>query len=125
VAINEIAFTGYPVTDIQRSRKFFEGLLGLKASRHWGKTESPDWIEYDIGAGCLALVAGAQENGWPPANGGPAAALEVDDFPGTIDKLKAAGVRFQWEPNETPVCWMAVILDPDGNRLVIHRRKQT
>jgi catechol 2,3-dioxygenase-like lactoylglutathione lyase family enzyme len=28
--ITEIAFTGTPVTDIKRARKFYEGVLGLK-----------------------------------------------------------------------------------------------
>jgi predicted enzyme related to lactoylglutathione lyase len=25
---------------------------------------------------------------------------------------------------ETPVCWMAQFRDPDGNKLVIHKRKE-
>jgi predicted enzyme related to lactoylglutathione lyase len=28
------------------------------------------------------------------------------------------------EKLETPVCWMAQFRDPDGNKLVIHKRKQ-
>jgi predicted enzyme related to lactoylglutathione lyase len=47
----------------------------------------------------------------------------VDDFPGYVDKLKAAGVKFLWEPQESKMCWMAVVQDPDGNRLAIHHRK--
>ena len=27
------------------------------------------------------------------------------------------------EPLETPVCHMAIISDPDGSRLLIHKRK--
>jgi predicted enzyme related to lactoylglutathione lyase len=119
--IKEIAFTGYPVTDMARAKAFYEGVLGLTVSRAWGDAANPKWIEYDIGSGCLALMDGGE--GWPPANAGPAAALEVDDFQGYIDKLKAGGVKFLWEPQESPPCWMAVVLDPDGNRLVIHHRK--
>jgi predicted enzyme related to lactoylglutathione lyase len=25
---------------------------------------------------------------------------------------------------ESPVCWMATVADPDGNRVVIHKRKK-
>jgi len=25
---------------------------------------------------------------------------------------------------ETPVCWMAQFRDPDGNKLVVHKRKK-
>jgi catechol 2,3-dioxygenase-like lactoylglutathione lyase family enzyme len=30
IKVNEIAFVAYPVTDKQRARDFYEGLLGLK-----------------------------------------------------------------------------------------------
>jgi predicted enzyme related to lactoylglutathione lyase len=120
--IKEIAFTGYPVTDMRRARDFYEGVLGLTLSRQWGEADKPSWIEYDIGEACLAIVAD-EDAGWPPANAGPAAALEVDDFQAYVDKLKASGVTFQWEPQESKICWMAVVLDPDRNRLVIHHRK--
>ena len=39
-------------------------------------------------------------------------------------KLKERGVKFDMEKMETPVCWMAQFRDPDGNKLVIHKRKQ-
>ena len=120
--ITEVAFTGYPVTDMARARKFYEGVLGLTVSRTWGEKDNPQWVEYDIGAGCLAIVTGGAES-WPAANGGPAAALEVEDFTAALAELKKAGVKFQWEPQESPVCSMAVVLDPDENRVVIHRRK--
>ena len=39
-------------------------------------------------------------------------------------KLKERGVKFDIEKMETPVCWMAQFRDPDGNKLVIHKRKE-
>lgn len=117
---NEIAFTGYPVTDMKRARAFYEGVLGLAVSRTFGD----NWVEYDIGAGCLAILSGAGDD-WPPASAGPSAALEVDDFDEAVAKLKAAKVKFAWEPAEFPPCRMMVIQDPDGNRLGIHRRKNS
>ena len=32
----EIAFTGYPVTDLKRARQFYEGILGLKPTKVFG-----------------------------------------------------------------------------------------
>jgi hypothetical protein len=32
IRIKEIAYIGYPVTDVARARAFFEGLLNLKPS---------------------------------------------------------------------------------------------
>ncbi len=120
--ILELAFTGYPVNDMARARQFYEGVLGLTLSRAFGDKQNPTWAEYDIGAGCLAIITGAGDK-WPPADAGPAAALEVDDFEGYVKKCRDAGVTFRWEPQESPMCWMAVVLDPDGNRLVLHHRK--
>ncbi|MEI9998396.1 MAG: hypothetical protein WDO13_04150 [Verrucomicrobiota bacterium] len=53
----------------------------------------------------------------------PAAGLEVGNFDESIAELKGRGVPFHMEPLETPVCWLAVVLDPDSNSLFIHQRK--
>lgn len=119
----EIAFTGYSVTDMKRAKSFYEGVLGLQKSRGFGQHEGEEqWVEYDIGAGCLALIGGGGTN-WPPHPAGTAAALEVDDFDGYVARLRTNGVKFIWEPQESPICWMVVVADPDENWVVIHHRK--
>jgi predicted enzyme related to lactoylglutathione lyase len=120
IKVNEIAFTGYPVTDLKRARHFYESVLGLKPSKVFGDEKSA-WIEYDIGPSTLSIGNGAPD--WKPSNNGAAVGLEVDDFPAAVAALKSSGVAFRMEPMETPVCHMVVIADPDGNSLVIHKRK--
>ena len=117
--IIEIAFTCYAVTDMTRARAFYEGTLGLTAGM---VTETPDgkWVEYEIGAHTLAIGSAP---GWKPSSDGCTAGLEVDDFDAAIEELRAAGVKFRMEPFPTPVCHMAMILDPDGNTLCIHKRR--
>jgi predicted enzyme related to lactoylglutathione lyase len=116
--ITEIAFTGYSVTDMKRAKQFYEGVLGLQRSRGFGQHNGEEqWVEYDIGAGCLAVISGGGEQ-WPPHPAGTAAAFEVDDFDGYVTKLRAANVKFIW-----PICWMVVVADPDGNWVVVHHRK--
>jgi predicted enzyme related to lactoylglutathione lyase len=117
--VTEIAFTGYPVTEMARARAFYEGVLGLKPSTTFGEGEK-QWVEYDVGAATLAVTNFAAE--WTPSSHGPSAALEVEDFDAAIGALRAAGVRFMVPPTDSPVCRMAVVLDPDGNSLAIHRR---
>jgi len=117
--VTEIAFTGYPVTNMARARAFYEGVLALSPSATF-ENEGKAWIEYDIGASTLAISNMAPN--WKPSSDGPAIAFEVDDFDVTIAALRAAGVRFPLEPMTSPVCKMAVICDPDGNCLVIHKR---
>ena len=48
------------------------------------------WAEYDIGTGCLALIAGGGKD-WPPGSTGVAVALEVEDFGASFAELKARG----------------------------------
>jgi predicted enzyme related to lactoylglutathione lyase len=120
--ILEIAFTGYCVTDMKRARAFYEGVLGLQVSRTWGEEGNPNWVEYDIGPGCLAVIKGDGDL-WKPSSNGTAAALEVDDFQAYVTKVKEAGVTVVIDTYESPVCWMITLADPDGNRIVIHKRK--
>ncbi|MEP4808807.1 MAG: hypothetical protein ABJ118_09480 [Luteolibacter sp.] len=37
--------------------------------------------------------------------------------------FRGAGVTFSMAPFEAPVCRMALMLDPAGNMLIIHKRK--
>ena len=117
--VNEIAFSCYPVTDMSRSRLFYEGLFGLVPTTDH-KMEGGHWVEYDIGEGTLAL---GQVEGMVPSREGCSVALEVDDFDQAVQQLKEAGVEFNFGPYETPVCHMAFVRDPDGNSVGIHRRK--
>ncbi len=122
--ITDIAFTGYSVTDMKRAKGFYEGVLGLKKSRGFGQHEGEEqWAEYDIGTGCLALISGGGKD-WPPHAAGTAAAFEVDDFDGFVKKVREQGVKFIWEPRESPMCSMVVLADPDGNWVVLHKRKK-
>jgi predicted enzyme related to lactoylglutathione lyase len=116
--IKEIGFVGIPVTDIARARKFYEEALGLRESATYidGK-----WVEYNIGNGTLAITNVSLD--WRPSEQGAAAALEVEDFDAAIKELKGRQIRFAVEPFETPGCFNAVVHDPDGNKLMIHKIK--
>src|ERR1700730_12652999 len=116
--ITNIAFTGIPVTDIKRARAFYEDVLGLKVSGEFGDGV---WIEYEIGDDTLAI--GSVGDQWKPSPDGTSVAIEVDDFEGAIKDLKAAGAKVDTENVESPVFRMAVVQDPDGNKIMIHKLK--
>jgi predicted enzyme related to lactoylglutathione lyase len=118
--IFEIAFVAYPVVDIERSRGFYEGVLGLEPSREF-TGESYAWIEYDLGANTFAVTM-MPPGQWNPSADGPSVGLEVEEFDSAIAELKARSIPFDVEAMETPVCRMAVIADPDGNKITIHKR---
>jgi predicted enzyme related to lactoylglutathione lyase len=116
--IKNIAFVGIPVTDMQRAREFYEDVLGLNVS---DEMMGGKWIEYSAGEATLALANVGEQ--WMPSSDGTAAAFEVENFDEAIKQLRQQGVPFAAEPFETPCCHMAVVQDPDGNKLIIHKLK--
>ncbi|HEU0208530.1 MAG TPA: VOC family protein [Candidatus Udaeobacter sp.] len=116
--IKKIGFVAIPVTDIPRARKFYEDVLGLQVSE---EMMSGKWIEYAAGDTTLAIANVSEQ--WRPSDQGTGAALEVEKFDEAINTLRTKGVRFAAEPFETPCCHMAVVQDPDGNKLIIHKLK--
>ncbi len=120
IKINEIAFTGYPVTDTARSRAFYEGLLHLAPTADF-ENNGRHWIEYDVGPATLAISD--MWPTWKPSTDGPVIAFEVADFDGALAAMRAAGVKFTVEPVDTGGCRLAIVCDPDGNSVAIHRRK--
>ncbi len=113
----EIAFTAYAVTDMPRARRFYEDVLCLKPSREL----SENFVEYDIGAG--TLVVGCAPEQWQPSEKGTTPALEVEDFPAAIEHLKTKQIPFAIPPRDFPTCNMVGVRDPDGNMVVLHKRK--
>lgn len=115
--IKNIAFTIYAVTNIPRSKAFYEGVLGLVPSKEFN---GDSWVEYDLGEGTFAIGCSPD---WKPSQDGATIAFEVDDFDATIAKLKAAHVTFKLDAMSFPGCSMAVIKDPDLNNVLIHKKK--
>jgi predicted enzyme related to lactoylglutathione lyase len=122
IKITEVAFIAYPVSDINRARDFYEKLLGLTPGEFDEEVEDMPgkyWIEYDVGN-----VAFAISNAWEPSGqSGPSVAFEVEDLQETVSHLKKAGVSFIADNIDTSVCSFALITDPDGNGITIHKRK--
>lgn len=108
----KVAFTMYPVSDVERARKFYEQTLGLTAGLAGNR-----WVEYDLpGGGCLAIT---DTTGEKP--GGGIVAFEVEDLDRLIADLKSKGVTFKSDIIHGPHCRMAVCLDSEGNSLLLHQ----
>ena len=114
--INDIAFVGIPVTDMKRARAFYEGALGLQPDP---EMTGEHWTEYSIGEGTLALACVGEQ--WRPSNQGTSAALEVENLGDAITRLEER--KISYDKVDSPVCRMAIIEDPDGNKLMIHKLK--
>lgn len=117
--IKKIAFIAHPTRDMQRAKEFFGDILGLQSSNDYGDT----WAEFDTPDGkSIALDTFTPKNVESPS---VYMALETDDIEAEVARLKERGVQVVMDvwSNEHEgklVCKMAVILDPDGNPLMLH-----
>ena len=116
--IKEVAFIAIAVSDKERARKFYQETLELKPTT---TAMEGAWVEYGIGPVTIGV---GSHPAWKPSRDGTSVALEVEDCDGVYDKLKSRGVTFDIDKTVTPVCWMAQFRDPDGNKLLIHKRKE-
>ncbi|HSP45857.1 MAG TPA: VOC family protein [Chthoniobacterales bacterium] len=115
--ITGVAFVAIAVSDPERARKFYQETLELKpATTAMGGA----WLEYELGPTTIGVGC---HPAWNSSRDGTTVAFEVDDIEATITKLKERGVTFDMDKTETPVCWMAQFRDPDGNKLLVHKRK--
>ena len=106
--IRRIDFVALPVDDLARADAFYGETLGLGRNPE-GSGER--WVEYETGNLTLAL-----------SQFGGAVAFGVDDVEETRAALEAKGVDFEAEPFDSGVCNGQPFADPDGNRLLLHRR---
>lgn len=114
----KVAFTMYPVLDMDRARQFYEETLGLPLGNVYADNK---WVEYDLPqGGCFAItnmVPGIE----PSAQAGGNIAFEVEDIGALMADLKEKGVQVKMDIFQSPVCRLATILDTEGNSLTLHQ----
>jgi catechol 2,3-dioxygenase-like lactoylglutathione lyase family enzyme len=118
IGVERVDYIRVPVTDIERARAFYEGVLGLEKNPN---SPSEDWIEYEAGNVTLAVMTPhTHDYEFAPLPPGTIA-LRVPDVAAAKEKLAAAGVQVNdmWDSG---VCHGAGFSDPDGNRILLHHR---
>jgi len=118
--VTDIAFTGYPVTNMRRARDFYEKKLGLSPTVY-ELEKGASWVEYEMRSGTLAITD--IDPNWQPGDNGPSVALEVDDFDAMMSHLSENGVTICVDKIDTPVCKIGTIQDSEGNMFTIHSKK--
>ena len=115
--VEHVDFWAVPVTDIERSKKFYAETLGLPLNDERG------FPEFKLGDnGFLYLLSleaiGAAFRG--PHDAG--FSLRVPDVAAARAELEEKGVVFNGDTLDTGVCHRAFFADPDGHQIVLHRR---
>jgi catechol 2,3-dioxygenase-like lactoylglutathione lyase family enzyme len=118
VIVERTDFVSVPVTDLERSTRFYEETLGLPKV-----SDSGGWPEFQLGEN-VSLYLTDPTNMGAEFTGPHSAyiALRVPDVAETRRELEERGVGFDGEIFDTGVCHMAFFRDPDGNALMLHRR---
>jgi catechol 2,3-dioxygenase-like lactoylglutathione lyase family enzyme len=118
IGVSGTDFICIPVTDIERAREFYSGILGLEFGKQWG--EMPGF-EYETGNLTIALMQ-SDAFGQEFAPHTHPVALQVDDVEAARGELEEKGINFAQDTIDSGVCHMAFFADPDGNGLMLHHR---
>ncbi len=117
VRITGIDLSGYMTKDYERAMTFYRDVLGMTPTK-----------VYPGGSGAeFELADGTTFGLWNPGDTmpfRPASGLlfAVEDLDAAKAALTAHGIAITME-HESPICFMAMCDDPDGNSVVLHKRK--
>jgi catechol 2,3-dioxygenase-like lactoylglutathione lyase family enzyme len=111
--VEQVDFVSVPTRDVERAVAWYGEALGLPASEVTpGEVEAPNvtfsfWNPERDGEPFQANAAGI--------------ALRVADVAAAVEEARAAGAEVIGI-EDTGVCHMGFVRDPDGNVLILHRR---
>jgi len=115
ISTQRVAFIMYPVSDMARAVRFYSDVLGLTKAG----LDNEHWVEFDV-SGTTFGVGDFEEVGTPGT--AQSLALEVADMTVTRTALSDRGLETT-EPFETPMCFLSMLRDPDGNQIWLHQLK--
>jgi catechol 2,3-dioxygenase-like lactoylglutathione lyase family enzyme len=113
MVVEQVDFVSVPTRDVARAVAFYRDVLGLPESEYAeGEVEAPNvtfgfWNPEADGEPFSANTAGV--------------ALRVADVQAAVDEARAAGAEILGI-EDSGVCHMGFVKDPDGNVLILHRR---
>jgi catechol 2,3-dioxygenase-like lactoylglutathione lyase family enzyme len=111
--IEQVDFVSVPTRDFERAAGWYREVLGLLASEYSdGEIETPNvtlsfWNPEEQGEEFVS-----NENG---------IALRVADVAAAVEEVRASGAEVIGI-QDSGVCHMGFVKDPDGNVLILHRR---
>lgn len=111
--IRDVNVVAYNVSDLERAKKFYGETLGLPVALALNEA---GWVEYGRPHQAhLGINLWRGPDPMPPTSGGGHATLTCDDVRGTIERLRAKGIRCD-EVQEIPgMVILGNFYDPDGN----------
>jgi catechol 2,3-dioxygenase-like lactoylglutathione lyase family enzyme len=111
--VQQVDFVSVPTRDSARAVAWYGDVLGLPVSEYTqAEVETPNltlafWVPEEQGEAFI-----------PNENG---IALRVEDVHAAVEEVRAAGAEVIGI-QDSGVCHMGFVKDPDGNVLILHRR---
>ena len=111
--VEQVDFVSVATRDVSRAVRWYHDVLGLPVSEFTeGEVETPNvtlsfWSPEDHGERFVANESGV--------------GLRVADVASAVEEAQAAGAEVIGI-EDTGVCHMGFVRDPDGNVLILHRR---
>jgi catechol 2,3-dioxygenase-like lactoylglutathione lyase family enzyme len=111
--VEQVDFVSVPTRDYERAAKWYREVLGLPASEYSeGEIETPNltlsfWKPEEQGEEFIS-----NENG---------IALRVADVAAAVEEVRASGAEVIGI-QDSGVCHMGFVKDPDGNVIILHHR---
>ena len=111
--VEQVDFVSVPTRDVPRAVAWYRDVLGLAASEYSdGEVETPN-----VTLGFWNPDADGEE--FVPNTAG--IALRVADVEAAVEEVRAAGAEVIGI-QDSGVCHMGFVKDPDGNVLILHKR---
>jgi len=111
--VEQVDFVSVPTRDYERAVAWYRDVFGLPVSEFSdGEVETPN---------LTMSFWKPEENGEPFVPNENGIALRVADVHAAVDEARAAGAEVLGI-EDSGVCHMGFVKDPDGNVLILHRR---
>jgi catechol 2,3-dioxygenase-like lactoylglutathione lyase family enzyme len=111
--VEQVDFVSVATRDFERAVAWYRDVLGLPVSQYTpAEVETPN---------VTLSFWKPEEQGEPFVPNESGIALRVADVEAAVEEVRAAGAEVMGI-EDTGVCHMGFVKDPDGNVLILHRR---
>ena len=123
IRISGLDHVALSVADLERSRKFYEDVLGFKVSPRENQKPGTEYF-LDCGPSLIGLIQGDPHGDKHELQDGGLGGnhfsfrAHTRDFDGAVEELKSHGVTITFLKKREK-SWSVYFLDPDGNKLEI------
>ncbi len=118
MSITKVQLLSIPVSDQDRARDFYVGVLGFELVRDFQAGPEMRWVQVRPVGAETSMTLVTWFPSMPPGSL-TGLVLETDDLEGDVARLRDRGVSFEGEIREAPWGRSIVLRDPDGNGIVL------